>query len=481
MSPLPRIRVSENRRFLVTETGEPFFWLGDTAWELFHRLTLPETEHYLEVRRQQGFNVIQAVILAEHDGLRTPNANGHIPLLGDDPARPNEYYFRHVDAVIRLAAEKGLYIGLLPTWGDKVCSEYWGTGPAVFNVENARIYGRFLGERYKNDTNILWILGGDRPAEGYEAVWAAMAEGITEGALPSPGGRVAGGEGALPLPVGDGRGEGALPLPMGEGRGEGKPFMTYHPRGGASSSAWLHQAEWLDMNMLQSGHVLVDAPNWDMIRADYEREPVKPTLDGEPNYEHHPIDPYLRPWKPEYGRYTDYDCRKQAYRAVFSGACGHTYGSHSIWQMYGPRYAPTTFASPYWDEAVHGPGARQMVHLKNLMLSRPYLTRIPAPDLLPNVTPPPPPANNDDRINPLRAAYAVATRDSEGRYGLVYFPLAAQSLEVDLRLLSGPVKAAWFDPREGKSHPIGEFPQEVVTFTSPLGGPDWVLTLDVDR
>ncbi len=438
---LPCIQVSHNRRFLVTETGEPFFWLGDTAWELFHRLSLAEAEHYLEVRRQQGFNVIQAVILAELDGLHAPNANGHIPLCGDDPTRPNEFYFRHVDAVIRLAAEKGVYIGLLPTWGDKVCSEYWGTGPVIFNQENARIYGRLLGERYQNDTNILWILGGDRPAEGYEDLWAAMAQGITEG--------------------------------LGF-----KPFITYHPRGGASSSTALHHADWLDMNMMQSGHCMVDAPNWEMIRADYELEPAKPTLDGEPNYEHHPCDPYLRPWKPEYGRFGEYDVRKQAYRAVFTGACGHTYGSHSIWQMYAPRYAPTTFASPYWDEAVHGPGARQMVHLKNLMLSRPYLSRIPAPDLLPDVTPPPPPVNNDDRLNPRRAAHAVATRDSGGSYGLVYFPLAGQSLRVDLRPLAGRVKAQWFDPREGREHPAGEHPQEIVTFTSPLGGPDWVLVLD---
>jgi hypothetical protein len=90
----------------MTEHGEPFFWLGDTAWELFHRLSLPEAEHYLDVRRQQGFNLIQAVALAELDGLHTPNANGHIPLAGDDPTRPNEFYFRHVDAIIRMAAEK---------------------------------------------------------------------------------------------------------------------------------------------------------------------------------------------------------------------------------------------------------------------------------------------------------------------------------------------------------------------------------------
>jgi len=39
---LPRLKVFDNpkhpnnRRYIVTETGEPFFYLGDTAWELFH-------------------------------------------------------------------------------------------------------------------------------------------------------------------------------------------------------------------------------------------------------------------------------------------------------------------------------------------------------------------------------------------------------------------------------------------------------------
>jgi hypothetical protein len=466
---LKSITASANGRFLITESGEPFFWLGDTAWELFHRLTLAEADHYLDVRREQGFNVIQAVVLAELDGLHTPNANGHVPLCGDDPTRPNEFYFRHVDAIIRLAAAKGLYIGLLPTWGDKVHKGLWGTGPVIFNVENARVYGRFLGERYRKDSNLLWILGGDRPAEGYETVWTALAEGIIKG--------LGFADSTLLDPTHPRRAW--KPSESLENCDQiSKPFFTYHPRGGSSSSASLHEADWLNMNMLQSGHCLMDAPNWEMIRADYERTPVKPVLDGEPNYEHHPVDPYRRPWKPEYGRFTDYDVRKQAYRAVFAGACGHTYGSHSVWQMWSPQYSPTTFPSPAWDEAIHAPGARQMIHLKDLMLSRPYLTRIPAPDLLPKVAPPPPPVNHDDRINPQRAVYPVATRDSEGTYGLVYFPLAEQRLRVDARLLSGSVNAAWFNPRNGQRHPIGTFPQEIVSFTAPLGGPDWVLVLD---
>ncbi len=441
--PLPRIRVSTNQRFLMTEHGEPFFWLGDTAWELFHRLSLAEAEHYLDIRHEQGFNLIQAVILAELDGLHTPNASGHIPLAGDDPTRPNEFYFRHVDAIIRMAAEKGLYIGLLPTWGDKVHSRLWGIGPVIFNADNARIYGRFLGERYRNDTNIVWILGGDRPAEGYEEVWAAMAAGITEGS-------------------------------------GFKPFFTYHPMGGMSSSTTLHDADWLDMNMLQSGHHLMDAPNWEMIRADYARTPIKPVLDSEPNYEHHPVDPYTRPWKPEYGRFTDYDVRKQAYRSVFAGACGHTYGSHSVWQMYAPKHEPVNHPSPTWDEAIFGPGARQLIHLKNLMLTRPYFTRIPAPDMLPDVAPLSQHVAKDDRTNPIRAAYPVATRDIEGTYGLVYFPQAAQTLTVDLRPLRGHIRASWFDPRTGATHPIGVFERGVMPFTSPIAGPDWVLVLEAE-
>ena len=447
---LKSITVSPNHRFLTTASGQPFFWLADSAWELFHRLNRAEAEYYFETRRQQGFNVIQAVLLGEPGGLHIPNANGHKPLLGDDPTRPNEFYFRYVDDLIRLAARKGLYIALLPTWGDKVNSELWGIGPVIFNVNNARVYGKLLGQRYRNDTNILWVLGGDRPAAGYEALWTAMAEGITEG--------------------------------LGY-----KSFFTYHPWGGVSSldrpwgggssSEWFHNAEWLDMNMWQSGHVLIDTPNWEMIASDYNRLPPKPVLDSEPNYEGHPIDPFLRKWWAEYGRYDDYDTRKLAYRAVFAGACGHTYGHHSIWQYWTLLREPINFPMPTWDEAILAPGARQMIHLKNLMLSRPYLSRIPAQEMLLDL-PALPPVDNRKHFDAVRAAHPCATGCADGTYAMVYFPQAEQSLRLDLSCFSGRVKAWWYDPRNGKSHAAGEHPNEIVHFTSPIAGPDWVLVLD---
>src|SRR5215472_10274937 len=91
--PLPKLKVSDNHHFLVTESGQPFFWLGDTAWELFHRLNREEAERYLQNRAAKGFTVIQAVVLAELAGLTDPNPYGELPLVDNDPTKPNENYF----------------------------------------------------------------------------------------------------------------------------------------------------------------------------------------------------------------------------------------------------------------------------------------------------------------------------------------------------------------------------------------------------
>jgi hypothetical protein len=134
---------------------------------------------------------------------------------------------------------------------------------------------------------------------------------------------------------------------------------------------------------------------------------------------------------------------------------------------------------PPWEQAILASGAQQMIHLRNLMLSRPYLTRIPAQELLTNVKVTPALGNiEEDRFNPLRASHPRATRCVEGAYAMIYFPLGGQSLQVDLGALAGQVKAWWYDPRDGKSYSAGEQFQDIVTFTSPIAGPDWVLGLD---
>jgi hypothetical protein len=262
---------------LIRPNAVPFFYLADTAWELFHVLTREEARDYFNVRAAQKFNVIQAVVVSEFDGLDAPNAYGELPFFNRDPQQPNENYFETVDVMIADANRLGLVIGLLPTWGSFV-TDLQKPGVVVFNSRNARAYGRFLGAHYRT-ADIIWILGGYRPAEGHEAFWREMAAGLADG--------------------------GATQL------------RTYHPNGCHSSADWVHAETWLDFNMIQSCHVERDAPNYAMIERDRRRTPQKPVLDGEPCYEDHPIN-----WKPELGVFSAWDVRRAAWRSVFAGACG---------------------------------------------------------------------------------------------------------------------------------------------------------------
>jgi len=426
---LPRLKISENHRFIVTSDGKPFFYLGDTAWELFHRLTREDADVYLKDRSAKHFNVIQAVVLAEFGGLTVPNAYGHLPLANNDPTKPNEDYFKDVDAIVDQAAAQGLYVGMLPTWGDKV-NKKWGQGPEIFNPQNAVIYGEFLGRRYK-DKPIIWIVGGDRPVDNdnQRAIWRAMAEGLRKG---------------------DG----------------GTHLITYHPSGVHSSSEWFQNEPWLDFNMLQSGHAARDIIDWGMIWVDYQKEPIKPTLDGEANYEDHPIN-----WQPQNGYFNDFDVRREAYWAVFAGACGQTYGCHDVWQFYTKDREPISAARTDWKKALNLPGASQMQHLRALMESRPYLMRMPDQAMLKS------PVGKD-------GDHCQATRDSDGSYAFIYVP-NGQPVKIDLGRLSGPkFKAWWFDPRDGGANPAGDRDAKgVQDFTPPAPGKpgdanDWVLVLD---
>jgi hypothetical protein len=437
---LPALKVSDNRRFLVTADGKPFFWLGDTAWELFHRLDRAEAERYLRDRAAKGYTVIQAVALAELDGHTDPNPYGHLPLVDLDPARPavkdgpDNDYWDHVDFIVAQANGLGLRLGFLPTWGRFWRDKTGSDRPPLFTPQNAEAYGEFLGRRYKGAA-LVWVLGGDRPIEndGHKEVTRAMARGIKKG---------------------DG----------------GAHLMTFHPPGGAGSATWFHDDAWLDFNMRQNGHVAEHTERYTQTRVDYDRTPVKPVVDGEPIYEDHPVS--FQPDK--LGHSIAADVRRPLYWNLFAGAFGHTYGHHSVWQMWTPARREINRPLMPWSEAIAQPGAGQMQHGRRLMESRPFLTRVP----------------DDAVIVTGRVASSVpgtgryhfcATRDTDGTYAMVYAPVG-RSFKVRLDKIAGPrVKAWWFNPRDGTAQAIGEFANSGEReFSPPAPGEflDWVLVLD---
>lgn len=420
-----RLMVSPNKRFLIHADGTPFFYLGDTSWELFHRLNEEETDRYLENRRAKGFTVLQAVILAELDGLNTPNRNGDKPFIDNDPEKPNEAYFKWVDKVIRKAEEKGMYIGLLPTWGDKVDPQ-WGVGPAVLNPEKAMAYGKYLGRRYKDFPNIIWINGGDRLGGGDNyTTWDALGKAIKAE--------------------------------------DPNHLMTFHPMGEQSSARWFHECDWLDFNMCQTGH---GQRSYDIYRqllvADYNREPVKPCLDGEPRYEDHPVS-----WMPEiYGWFDHVDVRQSMYWNLFSGAFGYTYGCHPVWQFKSSRDEPVGLVRHNWDEVLNLEGAFDLIHARRLLESFDFTSRIPDQHII---------------ISPQHFAtdVAVATRGKD--YAFVYLP-NGHPVEVAMDKIpeAKQLRLQWYNPRNGEYTDIQSINAKGTYQAKPPTsgrGNDWILVM----
>jgi hypothetical protein len=399
---------------------------------LFHRLDREDADRYLMDRARKGFTVIQAVVLAELGGLDDSNPYGAVPLIDRDPTRPNEAYFRHVDYIVDRAQQLGLVIGMLPTWG-----RYWtrtvgfGAGPTLFGVDNARAYGRFIGERYR-DRPVIWILGGDRNIECDEerAVVEAMAEGLR-------------------------RGDG------------GAHLITYHPRGPGRSSDYFHRAPWLDFNMIQSSHGAHDHDNGLFVAHDYALQPPKPTLDGEPRYETIPVGFYFDGTN-RYDRFDAYDVRQAAYWALLAGACGHTYGHNSVWQMWAPGRKPVLWAALPWYEALDHPGAFQMGLLRRLFESRSYQKLVPDQGMIADG-----PTTGGAKVRAARAG--------DGSFAFVYSPRGERFTVDKCVIHARRVRAIWYDPRYGSAYPVHTSDNAgFQTYTPPTSGRgnDWILILE---
>ncbi|MFD2960171.1 MULTISPECIES: glycoside hydrolase family 140 protein [Olivibacter] len=449
---LGQLHISANHRYLA-HNNKPFLWIGDTAWELFHKLNVTDAEYYLETRAEQGFTVIQAVILSENNGLRTPNYYGERPLHNLNPETPNEAYFKHIDRLINKAEQLGLYMALLPTWGDKVKSNRPGQGPVIFNKENAYTYGKYLGKRYQNKP-VIWMLGGDRNVADTTvvAIWKSMATGIQ-----------------------DSMGSNAI--------------ISYHPAGESSSSHWFHNESWLSFNSYQSGHARPYFPVYNFASYHYSIQPLKPFIDVEPAYEDIPIrfwdfirwdgkaklpnqvvdaDGFIR--NKEYfkqGYFTDYDVRVHAYWNILSGACGYTYGNNAIWQFFSAGDSTAIPCLYDWKTALHRPGAKSMSALKNLFELRSFAKLVPDTTMILS-------EYGKD------STYISAARANDYSFALVYAAIG-QSLRIDLTGFKSTVRAQWYQPKDGRFLYIGEYSNRCpTTFTPPTQGrdQDWLLVLD---
>ena len=408
-----KLKVSENQRFLQFENGKPFFWQGETAWLMPERLNRDEVAFYLKSCKEAGYNLAQVQVL---NGVPSFNIYG-VPshdkqgkLLTSVPYS----YWDNMDYIIDVAAQNGIYIGMVCIWGGLVKG-------GKLSVEQAKTYGTFLANRYKDRPNIVWFMGGDIQGNIKPEVWEALATSIK--------------------------------------KIDKNHLMTYHPRGRHTSAQWWSKAKWIDFHTFQSGHRRynqrmgnkdypipenTEEDNWMYVDSTWTYNPIMPVLDSEPSYEdipqglHDADEPY---WKA-------CDVRRYAYWSVFGGSCGHTYGHNAIMQFYREGYTPAYHNKKTWIEALRDPGFNQMKYLQYLMLSLPYFERVPDQSIV--------------QDNGLQYNRLAATRGTD--YLLVY-NYTSRDMKIDLRKISGLKKKVWWmNAGTGKLTWLGEYDSKVLTF-----------------
>ena len=261
--------------------------LWDTAWTLnLSNQTTINT--YLTARKSQEFD---AVLMGFGDfGARnTALGNGATPFLGTVPSsvanvsdvlKPNAAGWSYIDSTLSSARDKGLTVGFLPL-GNGGATTYVDALKDRYSGENrAYKYGVWLGNRYKNAKNFIWVLGGDvNPNEDPAVVTLtnSLASGIRS-------------------------------------TGDSHP-MTFQPSNSGtnsvhSSSYNFNSQSWLTFNSIQSTPLDPGTITHDIALN-------KPTGVLETGYE---------------GKYTSSDILKFTWQAYFSGATYMTYGQTDMYQ-----------------------------------------------------------------------------------------------------------------------------------------------------
>jgi hypothetical protein len=292
-------RVSPDGRYFVDQDGKPIFWLGTTQWQLFREFKLDDAKTILEKTNENGFAFAQVMLLGVGDGTK-PNVYGEKPWASVDPLMPNEAYFSNVDAILRIARENNVVISL---------TLYHQSWRKLITEKNAREWAKWLGQRYKNQPNIVWSMTPEAKPE-FVSVLRELAAGLHDG---------------------DG----------------GAHLITFKPDPAPYSSSFIHNEKWLDFDSMQTWKSVELI--YPFVTKDYNLKPVKPVLMAEGAYEH----------GSEY-RFdvTPLWVRRQAYYSYLAGA-HHTYGHNDSWRVL-----------PTWKQALGAPGAVQMGILRKVFEAR---------------------------------------------------------------------------------------------------------------
>jgi hypothetical protein len=446
------VRYSADKRYLVDQAGVPFPIMGRTAWFI---TSLPVVDYraFLDDTASRGYSAIEFHVV-NHDprGNNPPfNGNGDRPFLnrlngaswngsltgyGDinadapDFTTPNESYWSFVDGLLSYCESKGLLAFMFPAYvGYQGSDQGWMKEIVANGAAKMQSYGAWLATRYKNQKNLVWMMGGDM--------------GTFNSAQTSV--------------------ENALLTGLKSVSGQQSVFFSAEWSSGSIATDQTTFGASMTLNGVYSWSGDVNTHG----RRAYAHSPIEPAfLLEEPYDEEGPDGNGVN------GSATQ-PVRRFQWWGWLSTIGGYISGNGYVWP----------FRAPAWRNHLDTQGSRDMARLNAFMQSIAWYNLAPSGlnGMRTLIT-----AGGGSSVS--SSDYVAAAAAPDGTILVVYVPPAHSGpITVDMGAMGGPARARWFDPTSGTYTDIGTGLANTGSrsFTTPgnngAGAKDWVLLLDLPR
>jgi Protein of unknown function (DUF4038)/Putative collagen-binding domain of a collagenase/Fibronectin type III domain len=440
LSPAYPLKVSPNHRYFVDQNNVPVLVIGDAPQSLGGQLNRTQQTTYFSDRQAHGFNAAWINLLCtKYTACRADGktSSGVIPFTSGsgpstyDLSTPNESYFALYDATVNLAASHGIIVFL-----DPIETGGWLTTLRNNGLTKAFNYGVYVGKRYRNFPNIIWMSGNDF------ANYIVSSDNALVGQVMA-----------------------------GIASVDSNHLQTIEldPTNKGNTDNYSNQDTAL------SAYYGADiaysyAPTYNVVLNAFNSSPTTPVVLGEGNYEFENNIGYS-------GGATDaYLLRETAYWTLTSGGIGgYLYGSKYSWRS-------TWISDPA--TLLYTPGATQIAYINKLFNGIQWWNLVP--DQSHAVVTAGYGTYTTGDSDPRDNTYCSTAASADRRLALAYCPAHA-TLTVAMSTFSGVVTARWYDPSNGTFTPISGSPfanSGSHDFTMPGnnadGDPDWVLLLQAE-
>ncbi len=405
------LQLSPNHRYLVDQNNTPFLIREISAWGLIQALPEKEASDFMDSIRLKGFNSLLVSVITTDPRFAgdPPNWQGNSPFkVKWDFSTPNEIYFAHVDRILRLAEQKGMLLLLVPCYlgyyGDPRQGWFSKLLDSRNDTSKSYSYGQFLGKRYRDFKNLIWVAGGDNsPTDELKTHLGQIIRGIK-----------------------DGEGFGGRHLWTGHWSSEiGENWSTDN----ASFASFMDLDglyAFVEQDMGNSG------PQY---KAELEKYPA-----GNMYFQ---LDQSYEQDIPGGPDNTDYQwIRRKNYGGLLSGCVGTSFSP-------GISEEKQLFKFYNWQDFMNTKGMQEMKYCFDLFESRPWNQLIPDQNTSEIIT--------MGRGNYGDTDYVCLARTASGSTVIAYLP-TSRTITVDLEQVSGDSAKVWcYNPRDGHAKLIGTF------------------------